>query len=98
MFKLAQLLKYKNYRSRTIDAYVGCVRIVLQPWSRVWQWRSIIDLLHDDVVAFTLYLQEQNKAPKTVNLYNDAVKRIDYLSFAFMHNLLFFYSILLYFK
>lgn len=31
-------------------------------------------LQHKDIIDFTLYLQSQNKAPKTVNLYKDALK------------------------
>ncbi|MDP2670522.1 MAG: hypothetical protein Q8O99_06515, partial [bacterium] len=36
--------------------------------------KDIIQLQHQDIIDFTLYLQSGNKAPKTINLYKDALK------------------------
>jgi len=62
-------LQYQNYSQRTIDAYMTCVGVFLNRYKK-----DIIQLQHQDIIDFTLYLQSGNKAPKTINLYKDALK------------------------
>lgn len=66
---LRRELQYQNYSHRTIDAYTTCVEKFLYRYSK-----DIEHLSHQDIIDFTLHLQSQNKAPKTINLYKDALK------------------------
>lgn len=67
--QLQDSLKYQNYSPRTIEIYHSCVEVFLKRHDKDPQL-----IIHEDVVQFTLHLQSKNKAPKTINLYKDAIK------------------------
>lgn len=67
--QLQDSLNYQNYSPRTVDIYSTCVEVFLKRYNKNPQL-----IIHEDVVQFTLYLQSKNKAPKTINLYKDAMK------------------------
>jgi len=67
--QLQDSLKYQNYSPRTIDIYTTCVGVFLKRYDK--DPRLII---HEDIIQFTIHLQSKNKAPKTINLYKDAIK------------------------
>lgn len=66
---LQRELQYQNYSPRTIDIYTTCVEIFLQ-----WYGKDPEKIEHRDIIDFTLHLQSKKKAPKTINLYKDAVR------------------------
>ena len=62
-------LQYQNYSPRTVQVYLTCVKAFLDRYQK-----DIQQLQHSDVINFTLFLQSKKKAPKTINLYKDAIK------------------------
>ena len=46
-----------------------CVDIFLK-----WYNKDPNQIVHEDIIQFTVYLQSKDKAPKTINLYKDAIK------------------------
>lgn len=69
LLSLERELKYRNYSPRTVSAYITCVRSFLQKIDK-----DPKKLEKDDIVDYILYLQNQNKAPKTINLYKESIK------------------------
>ena len=67
--QLQNLLKYQNYSPRTIDIYTTCVEVFLKRHGKDPQI-----IVYEDIIQFTLHLQSKSKAPKTINLYKDAIK------------------------
>lgn len=67
--QLQNSLKYQNYSPRTIEIYHTCVEVFLKRHGKDPQ-----AIVHEDIIQFTLHLQSKNKAPKTINLYKDAIK------------------------
>lgn len=66
---LRRELQYHNYSARTIEVYCTCVEVFLKRYAK-----DLEQLSHKNIVDFTLHLQSMRKAPKTVNLYKDAIK------------------------
>lgn len=66
---LERELKYRNYSLRTVSAYTACIRSFLEKITK-----DPDKLSKDDIVDFILFLQTQNKAPKTINLHKEAIK------------------------
>ena len=69
LIQLKNSLTYQNYSPRTIDIYMTCVDIFLK-----WYNKDPNQIVHEDIIQFTVYLQSKDKAPKTINLYKDAIK------------------------
>ncbi len=75
LLKTERELKYRNYSVRTIDVYVSCIKYFLE-WidSEINSEWQILKISKDDIIDFILHLQEIKKAPKTINLYKEAIK------------------------
>jgi len=67
--KLGRELKYRNYSHRTIDVYTNCLKYFLN-----YIKNDLTKINKEIIIDFILHLQEKNKAPKTINLYKDAIK------------------------
>lgn len=67
--KLQRELKYRNYSSKTIQVYSTCIKYFLEKIQKVPE-----EISREDIIDFILFLQSQNKAPKTINLYKEAIK------------------------
>ncbi|OIP52010.1 hypothetical protein AUK10_04170 [Candidatus Gracilibacteria bacterium CG2_30_37_12] len=69
LLTLERELKQRNYSPKTMKAYIMCVRYFLE------YIRSDISIINrDKIIDYILFLQEQGRAPKTVNLYKEAIK------------------------
>jgi len=69
LLALERELKYRNYSSRTIEAYTACIKYFIQ-----FIKNDISKISKETIIDFTLHLQTKNKAPKTINLYKEAIK------------------------
>lgn len=66
---LQRELKYRNYSSRTIEIYTICTIFFLK-----YIKNDLSKVSKETIIDFTLYLQSKDRAPKTINLYKDAIK------------------------
>ncbi len=75
LLDLERELKYRNYSPRTVSAYASCIggflRWIDSGTNAEWQLSNIS---RDTIIDFILHLQAQKKAPKTINLYKEAIK------------------------
>lgn len=69
LLELERELKYRNYSPRTIEVYMNCISNFLK-----YIKNDISKISKDIIIDFILHLQSQKKAPKTVNLYKEAIK------------------------
>ena len=69
LLSLERELKQRNYSLKTQKAYTISVRYFLE---YIWEDTSIIN--REKIIDYILLLQKQGKAPKTVNLYKEAIK------------------------
>lgn len=69
LLELERELKYRNYSLRTIEVYTTCITYFLK-----YIKNDISKISKETIIDFTLHLQSKNKAPKTINLYKDAIK------------------------
>lgn len=69
LLELERELKYRNYSLRTIEVYTNCTAYFLK-----YIKNDISKINKDIIIDFILYLQSKNKAPKTINLYKEAIK------------------------
>jgi site-specific recombinase XerD len=69
LYKLEQELKLRNYSIRTIKAYEICISYFLKKINK-----KIDQIIEKDIINFLLFLQDNKKAPKTINLYKQAIK------------------------
>jgi site-specific recombinase XerD len=67
--RLERELKYRSYSTKTIKAYSTCIKIFLEKIDKKPE-----DISRDQIIDFILYLQSKDKAPKTINLYKEAIK------------------------
>ncbi len=67
--QLQQELKLRNYSLRTIKSYNICINYFLKKVTK-----EIDNIIEKDIVDFLLFLQDNKKAPKTINLYKWAIK------------------------
>ena len=67
--ELKKELKFRNYSIRTIDIYQTCVKKFLE-----FVKNDITKISKEKIYDFIFYLQGQWKAPKTLNLYKEAIK------------------------
>ncbi|MDD3303184.1 MAG: tyrosine-type recombinase/integrase [Candidatus Gracilibacteria bacterium] len=73
--KLERELKYRNYSTKTIKAYITCIKIFLEYLgSEISSELLLNDISREKIIDFLLYLKSKNKAPKTVNLYKESIK------------------------
>ncbi len=72
--RFKKLLQYRQYSPRTVDAYMTCVKMFLQRYRTKYNNIPLSQLTKDVVIEFVLYLIAGEKAPKTVNLYKEAIK------------------------
>lgn len=68
--KLQRELKYRNYSPKTIKTYSTCVTYFLQKIAS----KIPEEVSRDEVIDFFLFLQTQNKALKTINIYKESLK------------------------
>ncbi len=77
LLDLERELKYRNYSPRTVSAYTACIGYFLR-WLDTdpvcGTERPISNVSRDKIIDFILHLQAQGKAPKTINLYKEAIK------------------------
>ncbi len=69
VLQLIRELQQRNYSSRTVEIYSNCLRLFLK-----WFTHDVSTLTRDKILDFILFLQKQGKAPKTINLYKEAIK------------------------
>jgi integrase/recombinase XerD len=69
LLALDRELRQRNFSPKTISVYTTCVRSFL---THIGYEVSRID--RDKIIDYILFLQDQKKAPKTVNLYKEAIK------------------------
>lgn len=67
--KLEAGLKLRNYSIRTIKSYKTCINYFLKKLDK-----DIIKITENEIIEFLLFLQDKKKAPKTINLYKQAIK------------------------
>lgn len=67
--QLIQELKLRNYSIRTIKTYSICINYFLKKLNK-----NIDNITEKDIINFLLFLQDNKKAPKTINLYKQAIK------------------------
>jgi site-specific recombinase XerD len=67
--RLENELKLRNYSVRTIKAYNVCISYFLKKINK-----QIDKIIEKDIINFLLFLQDNKKAPKTINLYKQALK------------------------
>lgn len=67
--QLTKELKQRNYSYRTVEIYTRCVKYYLENWLK---W-DVDKICRENIVDFVLFLQTKNKAPKTINLYKEAI-------------------------
>jgi integrase/recombinase XerD len=66
---LARELQQRNYSPRTIEIYGNCLRVFLKRLND-----DVAQISREKIIDFVLYLQKQGKAPKSINLYKEAIK------------------------
>jgi site-specific recombinase XerD len=69
LYKLKQELKLRNYSVKTIEAYEICISYFLKKINK-----EINKISEKDIINFLLFLQDNKKAPNTINLYKQALK------------------------
>jgi len=62
-------LKLRNYSIRTIKSYNICIKYFLKKSNK-----NVEEITEKDIINFLLFLQDNKKAPKTINLYKQAIK------------------------
>lgn len=67
--KVERELRLANYSPKTIQSYVGCIR----QFSRSQDGR-LLNVTQQDIEDFILELKDLGRAPKTLNLYLNAIK------------------------
>lgn len=65
-------MKYRNYSHKTIKAYSTCIKYFLEYFDK--HWLQIKDISRNKIIDFLLFLQDNKKAPKTINLYKESIK------------------------
>lgn len=72
---LERELRYRNYSSKTIKAYSTCIKYFFNyldtKKKSEWQLKNVSK---DTIIDFLIFLQDNNKSPKTINLYKEAIK------------------------
>lgn len=69
--KFSKELNFKWYSSRTLSSYTKCVWFFLKHHSLTAENVDKID--RNMILDFVLFLQKKDKAPKTINLYKNAI-------------------------
>jgi len=69
LLNLERELKYRNYSLRTIKAYCSCVKCFL-----IYIQYEVEKINKEKIIDFIIVLQNEKKAPKTINLYKEAIK------------------------
>lgn len=72
LLKFNQELRFRNYSPRTLSSYTRCVQYFL--WYHQMGGKDIRNITRDDIVLFVLFLQKKDRAPKTINLYKEAIR------------------------
>lgn len=69
LLQLQRELQHRNYSPRTIEIYGKCVSVFLKRLGE-----DVSQISREKIIDFVLYLQKQGKAPKSLNLYKEAIK------------------------
>jgi len=69
--KFSKELKFKWLSIRTLSIYTKCVWFFLRHWLKTIERIDKID--RNMILDFVLFLQKKDKAPKTINLYKNAI-------------------------
>lgn len=67
--QLSRELQQRNYSPRTVEIYSNCLNFFLK-----WLGYDVSKITREKVIDFILYLESQDKAPKTINLYKEVIK------------------------
>lgn len=67
--KLQRELKLRNYSLQTVKVYSTCIKYFLEKINK-----NPENINKIEIEDFLLFLQENKKAPKTINLYKEAIK------------------------
>jgi integrase/recombinase XerD len=67
--QLSRELQQRNYSLRTVEIYSNCLRSFLK-----WLEYDVSKINREKVIDFILYLESQDRAPKTINLYKEVIK------------------------
>lgn len=69
--KFTKELNFKWYSSRTLSSYTACVWFFLKYSVKIPE--NVGKINRDMILDFVLFLKNKDKAPKTINLYKDAI-------------------------
>lgn len=69
--KFTKELNFKWYSPRTLSSYTACVWFFLKHSVKVPE--KVGKINRDMILDFVLFLKDKDKAPKTINLYKDAI-------------------------
>lgn len=69
--KFSKELDFRWLSSRTLSIYTKCVLFFLKHW--VWSVDNVDKIDRDLILDFILFLKKKDKAPKTINLYKNAI-------------------------
>lgn len=67
--QLSRELQQRNYSIRTVQIYSNCLKSFLK-----WLEYDVSKINREKIVDFIIYLQSRDRAPKTINLYKEAIK------------------------
>ena len=67
--KLENECKLRNYSAQTIKSYKICIKLFLKKIGK-----DANNIKENEIIDFLLFLQDQKKAPKTINLYKQVIK------------------------
>lgn len=69
LLQLSKELRQRNYSPRTVEIYTNCFSYFLR-----WLNNDVSKISREKIIDFVLYLQKQNRAPKSINLYKEVIK------------------------
>jgi len=69
IFKLERELKLIGYARTTIKSYSICIKYFLKKINK-----NPDNISEDEIIDFLLFLQDNKKTPKTINLYKESIK------------------------
>jgi site-specific recombinase XerD len=69
LLQLSKELQQRNYSPRTVEIYTNCFSYFLK-----WINGDISKISREKIIDFILYLQNQGRAPKSINLYKEVIK------------------------
>ncbi len=69
LLMLEKELKLRNYSYQTIKSYKTCINYFMKKI-----WKDAKNINEKEIIDFLIFLQDNKKAPKTINLYKQSIK------------------------